>query len=160
MSISKFLLACSIAAASLSLASAAHAETAKKPVKTKSAKAAKKAAEPNAPDEEADEPSVTGSAVTDYDCELGNKITFYTNEGDQNHIALRWKKRLHRLTRSDTTTGAQRFENHLYGLVWIGIPAKGMLLDSKQGHQLANECKSAEQKSAATAAAAPDAGKL
>jgi hypothetical protein len=33
----------------------------------------------------------------------------------------------------------------LYGLIWIGIPAKGMLLDSKQNRQLANECRNAEQ---------------
>jgi hypothetical protein len=25
--------------------------------------------------------------------------------------------------------------------VWIGIPAKSLLLDSVHGHQLANECK-------------------
>ena len=40
------------------------------------------------------------------------------------------------------------------GLVWIGIPAKGLLLDSKKGQQLANECKNAEQMKAAAAPAA------
>jgi len=155
MSISKFLLACGIA---LSLASGAQAaDTVKKPAKAKSGKTAKPVT-PKEPDPEADEPSITGSAVADYDCELGNKITIYTNEGDDAHIALRWKKRLHRLTRIGTSTGADRFENHLYGLVWIGIPAKGMLLDSKQNRQLANECKTVEQKSAA--APVPEAGKL
>ncbi|MEF9927680.1 MAG: hypothetical protein RR804_07565, partial [Massilia sp.] len=80
---------------------------------------------------------------------------------DDKHIALRWKKRLHRLSRVGTTTGANRFENRLYGLVWIGIPAKGMLLDSKQGRQLANECKDAEQaKPAAVVEAAPSLGVL
>jgi len=155
MSISKFLLAAAIA---LSLAAGAQAaDTPKKPVKTKSTKAAAKPAAKE-PNEEADEPSVEGSAVVDYNCELGNKITIYQNASDDEHIALRWKKKLHRLTRIGTTTGAQRFENHLYGLVWIGIPAKGMLLDSKQSRQLANECKTAEQQSAA--APAPETGKL
>ena len=161
MSLSKLLLACSIALASLTLAASAHAteatDAAKKPAKTKTAKAAK-AAPVKAPNEEADEPATEGSAVTDFDCELGNKITIYQNASDEEHIALRWKKRLHRLTRIGTTTGAQRFENHLYGLVWIGIPAKGMLLDSKQNRQLANECKTSEQKSAA--ATAPEANTL
>jgi len=153
MSISKLFMACSLALASLTLATGAHAETdtAKKVVKkaaaksTGAAKKAAKAAEPKAPDEEADEPAITDSAVTEFDCELGNKITIYTNAGDDAHIALRWKKRLHRLTRVGTTTGANRFENKLYGLIWIGIPAKGMLLDSKQNRQLANECRNAEQ---------------
>lgn len=91
------------------------------------------------------EPDITDTKVTDYACELGNKITIYTNEKDDTHIALRWKKRLHRLARVGTTTGALRFENTNYGLVWIGIPSKGMLLDSKLNRQLANECKNAEQ---------------
>jgi hypothetical protein len=154
MSISKLAIACSVAlsALTLTLAPAAHAaEADKKPVKAKAkakAKGAAKAvaAKPAAvPDEEADEPDTSGSTTTEFDCELGNKITIYHNAADEKHIALRWKKRLHRLTQVGTTTGAQRFENRLYGLIWIGIPAKGMLLDSKQNRQLANECKNAEQ---------------
>ncbi|WP_312548901.1 hypothetical protein [Massilia sp.] len=91
------------------------------------------------------EPDITDTRVTDYACELGNKITIYTNEKDDSNIALRWKKRLHRLARVGTTTGALRFENKNYGLVWIGIPSKGILLDSKLNRQLANECKNADQ---------------
>jgi len=116
----------------------------KKPAKKTKAKKAAAAPVAEAEPQE-DEPDTTGSVTTDFDCELGNKITIFTNVGDADHIALRWKKRLHRLTRVGTTTGAQRFENQLYGLIWIGIPAKGMLLDSKQNRQLANECKDAEQ---------------
>ncbi|USX28564.1 hypothetical protein NHH73_09885 [Oxalobacteraceae bacterium OTU3CINTB1] len=153
MSISKLFMACSLALASLSLAAGAHAaaETTKTPVKKAVKKSTKKAAKPveeavpKAPDEEADEPAITDSAVTEFDCELGNKVTIYANTTDEAHIALRWKKRLHRLTRVGTTTGANRFENKLYGLIWIGIPAKGMLLDSKLNRQLANECRNAEQ---------------
>lgn len=87
----------------------------------------------------------TGAAVTDLNCELGNKLTLYRNADDVDHMALRWNQRVHRMTRVSTTTGANRFENSKFGLVWIGIPAKGMLLDSKRGHQLANECKDTEQ---------------
>jgi hypothetical protein len=93
------------------------------------------------------EPDTSGSQVVEFNCELNNKITIYSNDDDDSHIALRWKKRLHRLTRVGTSTGAHRFENPLFGLVWIGIPAKGMLLDSKQNRQLANECKNAAQES-------------
>jgi hypothetical protein len=162
-------MACSLALASLTLAAGAHADDAapaKKTVKKTAAKTTKKAAakpapEPKAPNEEEDEPVVTDTASTDFDCELGNKITIYQNASDDNHIALRWKKRLHRLTRVGTTTGAQRFENKLYGLIWIGIPAKGMLLDSKQNRQLANECRDAEQrKPVSTAASEPTSAKI
>ncbi|RFP19570.1 MULTISPECIES: hypothetical protein [unclassified Duganella] len=149
MSISKLLLACSFALASMTLAAGAQAQTtapAKKTVKKAGkSKAAAKPAEAKTPDEDADEPAITDDAVTEFDCELGNKITIYANANDEAHIALRWKKRLHRLTRVGTTTGAQRFENKMYGLIWIGIPSKAMLLDSKQNRQLANECRNAEQ---------------
>lgn len=84
-------------------------------------------------------------AVTEINCELGNKVTLYRNAADNEHMALRWNQRVHRMTRVSTTTGANRFENTRYGLVWIGIPGKGMLLDTKRGHQLANECKDLDQ---------------
>ncbi|MDY7548413.1 hypothetical protein QN379_18405 [Glaciimonas sp. Gout2] len=99
-------------------------------------------------------PDIKVAVAVEYNCELGNKLTIYRNAADPKHIALRWGKTLHRLTNVATTTGADRFENHKYGLVWIGIPAKGMLLDSKKGQQLANECKSPEQNVAPAAAPA------
>lgn len=85
------------------------------------------------------------SRVLEYKCELGNTLTIYSNIDDDNHIAIRWKKKLNQLTRVETSTGAHRFENRRAGLVWIGIPAKGLLLDSIRGKQLANECKTSEQ---------------
>ena len=147
--IRELLVACGLALATAALCvPAVAAEPAKKPVKAK-AKTAKKTKEkhPKAVDVLPDEPEpdITGATTTDYACELNNKITIYHNDNDPAHIALRWKKRLHRLDRIGTTTGALRFENVRYGLVWIGIPSKGMLLDSKLNRQLANECKNDEQ---------------
>lgn len=110
----------------------------KEPVRKKPAKAA-------APvDEEDKEPDVSASSGTDFSCDQGNKLTIYRNAEDDKHIALRWNKKLLRLKRVATTTGANRFENGKNGWVWIDIPTKGMLLDSKKGRQLANECKSRE----------------
>lgn len=95
------------------------------------------------------EPDIGGTKSADLSCELGNRLTIYKNDADDKHIAIRWNKRISRLTRVSTSTGANRFENHKVGLVWIGIPAKGILLDSKKGQQLANECKNVEPASAA-----------
>lgn len=146
------------------------AEAAKKPARAAAKKPAKKskaataaagvtaAAVVAANPLEVDEPDITDTRTTEYACELGNKITIYTNDNDTAHIALRWKTRLHRLARIGTTTGALRFENPHYGLIWIGIPSKGILLDSKLNRQLANECKNAEQ-SAIVATAEPEASK-
>jgi hypothetical protein len=132
---------------------AAKTSVKKKPAEK--AKPAEKKEEPST-DEDDKEPDITGSISVDYQCELGNKVTIFENAADDKHVALRWGKRLVRLTRVDTTTGANRFENRRQGLVWIGIPAKGILLDSKKGQQLANECKNAEQmKQKAVAAHGP-----
>jgi membrane-bound inhibitor of C-type lysozyme len=149
--IRELFVACGLALATATLcvpAMAADTAHAKPKAKAK-AKSSKKAAEKHPlavdvlPDEP--EPDITDTTTTDYACELNNKVTIYHNDNDNAHIALRWKKRLHRLQRVGTTTGALRFENVRYGLVWIGIPSKGMLLDSKLNRQLANECKNDEQ---------------
>ncbi|MBI3285962.1 MAG: hypothetical protein HYZ65_14095 [Burkholderiales bacterium] len=123
---------------------AAHAEN--HPSKAKLSKSNKSAApaSPVVKDEDEAEPDIQQSKNAEYKCELGNSLTMYSTAEDQQHMAMRWKKRLYRLTRVETTTGAQRFENHKAGFIWIGIPAKGLLLDSHKGQQLANECKTAE----------------
>ncbi|WP_296945254.1 hypothetical protein [uncultured Massilia sp.] len=121
----------------------AHAKTARK----------KKKEEPAPVVADEPEPDITDTTVAEYSCELNNKVTIYTNDKDDGHIALRWKNRLHRLDRVGTTTGALRFENPKFGLIWIGIPSKGILLDSKLNRQLANECKKPELPTAQMAVA-------
>lgn len=108
-------------------------------------KVVKRIAIPARVEDDEEEPDVAGTTAMEYQCELGSKLTVFKNNNDNKHIALKWGKRLHRMERIDTTTGANRFENRHYGLVWIDIPAKGILLNAKTGHQLANECKTVEQ---------------
>ena len=124
--------------------------------KHKKAKKAKKADAKQAVADDEPEPDITDTTMDEYACELNNKVTIYKNAMDDSHIALRWKNRLHRLDKVGTTTGAQRYENAKVGLVWIGIPSKGILLDSKQNRQLANECKDAAQTKPMVAAAPGD----
>jgi membrane-bound inhibitor of C-type lysozyme len=149
--------ACALAVASLCSPASASPETnhpkATKVLKHK-AKPKKADAETSVFDDKNDpEPDITDTQTTEYRCELGNKITIYTNDKDTDHIALRWKNRVHRMNRVGTTTGAMRFENPVFGIIWIGIPSKGILLDSKLNRQLANECKNAEQSKPLVAAA-------
>lgn len=74
-----------------------------------------------------------------FNCELGNRVEI---ESDGNSGAnLTWKGSKYAMMPVSTTTGAVRFENRASGLVWIQIPAKSMLLNTKQGAQLANECR-------------------
>lgn len=135
-------LACGVPSAMAVNAPVPTEQGAKKATAQKTSAATKKARAAKAEDSE---PDVKGLLPTAFDCELGNKITIYSDANNDQQIALNWNKRMHRMTRVSTTTGAQRFENAQNGLVWIGIPAKGMLLDSKKGKQLANECKNPEQ---------------
>lgn len=86
------------------------------------------------------EPDISGTTSLSLSCEMGRNVRIYKHELDDQHIAILWKNRLNRLTRVSTSTGAGRFENKKMGLLWIDIPAKGMLLDTKNGKQLANEC--------------------
>ena len=137
------------------LAQASAAPAASKPAAkaSKTAKPAAKAAAPAKPiipaqdgdEEDLKVPDTTVATVTDYNCDHAQKITLFYNAADSDNLAMRWQTQLLRMRRVSTTTGADRFENKRYGLIWIGIPAKGMLLDSKKGLQLANECRSAAQ---------------
>ncbi|MFZ6848989.1 hypothetical protein [Undibacterium sp. RuRC25W] len=122
---------------------AARAENTPVQSKAKTSIKAKKVATPVHQDPDEIEPDVHEDKNYDYTCELGNSLTMYTHGDNIDHIAMRWKKRLYAMHRVDTTTGAYRFENPKAGFIWIGIPAKGLLLDSRKGQQLANECTSA-----------------
>ncbi|MFZ6817726.1 hypothetical protein [Undibacterium sp. Ji22W] len=114
----------------------------KKSTKTKTTKIAKADSKHSDLDTSEPEPNIDQSADTEYKCELGNSLVMYAHPEDNQSLAMRWRNRLYKLTRVETSTGAHRFENQKVGLVWINIPSKGMLLDSRRGNQLANECKS------------------
>ena len=154
LTLKKSLLAASLALTVAGLCTATAAAAADTTVAAKKAPAKKKAkAEPVAEETPGPSEADDGDTITtDYRCELGNTLTIFQHEGDDSHIALRWKKRIHRLDKIGTTTGALRYQNPTYGLIWIGIPSKGMLLDSKLNRQLANECKNAEQEKTELAA--------
>jgi hypothetical protein len=92
-----------------------------------------------------DVPDTKDAQQVEFNCEFGYKLAIFSKAEEPGHITLRWQQKLLRLTRVTTTTGAERFESLKHGLAWIGIPAKGILLDTNKGRQLANECKNAEQ---------------
>ncbi|WP_034291903.1 hypothetical protein [Herbaspirillum sp. RV1423] len=75
-----------------------------------------------------------------FSCEMGNRVEVKV-DGD-NNMNLVWKGSTYKMAPVSTSTGALRFENKGDGLVWIQIPSKAMLLNSKIGQQLANDCRS------------------
>ena len=83
------------------------------------------------------------ATATELVCEMGQQIGMRGDQTIDNAIELIWKGQRYKLQRVATSTGANRFEDSVSGLVWIDIPAKGMLLDTRHGRPLANECKTA-----------------
>jgi hypothetical protein len=141
------ILAAGMALATSHALAADQASTAKHPHKKVAKKSAKKSSKKAAPAKEADEPEpdISKSAVSEYSCADNHKLTIYRNDEDKQHAAIRWNNHLLRMDRVPTESGAERLENTRRGLVFIGIPAKAMLLDSKKGRQLANDCKLPDQ---------------
>ncbi|WP_408160790.1 hypothetical protein [Herbaspirillum lusitanum] len=74
-------------------------------------------------------------------CEMGNKVEVKYEGRVTDGVTLVWKGSAYRMEPVTTSTGAVRLENKGEGLVWIQIPSKSMLLNSKAGQQLANDCK-------------------
>lgn len=76
-----------------------------------------------------------------FTCALGDKIEVVGDVGSAESIKLVWKGKSYSLTSVDTSTGAVRYEDKKNGYVWIQIPQKSMLLNSKTGRQIANDCQ-------------------
>ncbi|MQQ99080.1 hypothetical protein [Glaciimonas soli] len=129
----------------------------KKVVKKAAVPATAAAAAAVSTDEDDITPDIKTSTAVAYQCAVGSNLTIYRNAEDPQYIALKWGNVIRRMKEIPTTTGASRYENKKYGFVWIGIPSKGMLLDSKGGHELANDCTSVEQHAAAPVANATPA---
>lgn len=76
-----------------------------------------------------------------YRCELNRKVELRNVSATQDSADLRWGKKSYRMQAVKTATGALRLENKDTGLTWITIVGKSMLLNTKRGKQLANECR-------------------
>ena len=75
-----------------------------------------------------------------YRCELSRKVVVREVSPDQSLAVLNWRKRGYTMRAVHAPSGALRFE-HESGLTWITVVGKSMLLDTKRGKQLANECR-------------------
>ena len=76
-----------------------------------------------------------------YHCDLNRRVELRQVAEDKKSAILYWEKRNYTLHLVSTQTGALRLEDRTSGLTWITIPGKSMLLDTKQGRQLANDCR-------------------
>jgi hypothetical protein len=76
-----------------------------------------------------------------YRCELERQVHVTQVSADGRSAVVRWNRRDYTLKVVEARTGALRYEDASSGLVWLVIVGKSMLLDTRAGKQLANECR-------------------
>lgn len=76
-----------------------------------------------------------------YRCELNRSVNVRQVSADMQSAVLQFDKKEYTMQAVGARSGALRYEDAKSGLVWLVIPSKSMLLDTKKGRQLANECK-------------------
>jgi hypothetical protein len=78
-------------------------------------------------------------------CELGNSVTVTPDPQQASRFIVQMKKNTYYMTPVETTTGAVRLEDAQAGAMWLQLPNKSMLMNSKLGQRMADECQSDHQ---------------
>ncbi len=78
-------------------------------------------------------------------CELGNSVTVTPDPQQPARFIVQMKKFTYHMTPVETTTGAVRLEDAQAGAMWLQLPNKSMLMNSKLGQRMADECQSEHQ---------------
>jgi len=84
-------------------------------------------------------------------CELGNSVTVTPDPQQPAAFIVQMKKNTYHMTPVATSTGAVRLEDAQAGAMWLQPPHKSMLMNSKLGQRMADECQSDHQASVAQA---------
>jgi hypothetical protein len=82
-------------------------------------------------------------------CELGNSVTVTPDPQQPSRFVVQIKRNTYFMTPVATTTGAVRLEDAQAGAMWLQLPHKSMLMNSKLGQRMADECQSEHQTAAA-----------
>jgi hypothetical protein len=78
-------------------------------------------------------------------CELGNSVTVTPDPQQPLRFIVQMKKTTYYMTPVETSTGAVRLEDAQAGAMWLQLPHKSMLMNSKLGQRVADECQSDHQ---------------
>jgi hypothetical protein len=79
-------------------------------------------------------------------CEFGEQVDIAAVDGKPGHFKLTHKARSYNLVPEETTTGAVRLEDKHAGIVWLQIPSKSMLMNSRIGQRVVDDCKMTQQR--------------
>jgi hypothetical protein len=75
-----------------------------------------------------------------FHCEFNETLTIVPNKEHHGYLTLTHKKTVANMLPVPTNTGALRLEGKSAGLVWLQLPTKSMLMNSKIGQRLADDC--------------------
>lgn len=78
-------------------------------------------------------------------CEMNQKVSITPHTEKPGRFKLQFGKMVYNMTPHPTTTGAVRLEDRHAGVVWLQIPAKSMLMNSKIGQRMADSCMHPQQ---------------
>jgi hypothetical protein len=90
---------------------------------------------------EAAERVMTGTAK----CEFGEEVQLMAEPEKPGHFVLRHKQRSYRMAPEETTSGAIRLEDKQQGIMWLQIPSKSMLMNSRIGQRMVDDCMMSQQ---------------
>jgi membrane-bound lysozyme inhibitor of c-type lysozyme MliC len=76
-----------------------------------------------------------------YRCEYGAQVEVRRDARDPNLIRVGWQGASYPMHRNASSSGLPRYEDAASGLVWIDLPWKSVLLDSRSGKPLVSECR-------------------
>lgn len=97
---------------------------------------------------------LTGAA----DCEFNERVSVTAVDGQPGHFHVGHKGLRYTMVPEETATGAVRLVDRRAGVMWLQIPVKSMLMNSKQGRRLVDACTHAEQRAAVAAVQGAAAG--
>jgi hypothetical protein len=78
-------------------------------------------------------------------CEMGNAVTVTPDPQQPARFIVQMKKNTYHMTPVGTSTGAVRLEDAQAGAMWLQLANKSMLMNSKLGQRMADDCQSDQQ---------------
>lgn len=84
-------------------------------------------------------------------CEFNLSVEVDALPDKPGYFHVRFKNADYVMVPEETTTGAVKLLERRSGVIWLQIPTKSMLLDSREGRRLVDACTLAEQRAAVDA---------
>ncbi len=78
-------------------------------------------------------------------CEFGEQVHIVADDHKPGHFRLHHKADVYNLAPEATTTGAVRLEDKRKGIMWLQIPSKSMLMNTKIGQRMIDNCLMGQQ---------------